>query len=220
MKNKQAERAKKKRRAQRMDEKRKQEDKIYDAFMNAAEGKNIKPYKKRDVIRAYRKLEVETGIQAIVYGITAELYVLHMVYGFGEKRLLRHAHSIYKYISVVGEDLRSNPQMAEEMRLDAEFDVYSLFDGYEPYDGKKVDKREVARVVAMTDKIITLMPMIMYPLYYEECWKSKRMNRIGIEIRDVLIDMLEKNNIGELRDCLKKECKIKVGDKGDIYHCV
>lgn len=218
MKSKQAERAKKKRRAEKLAAKREHEDKIYKAFKDASEGKPVKPCKKRDVVRAYRQLEIETNVKAIVYAIVAVLYVLHTVYGWGATKILRHARSIYRYINIVGADERSIPQMAEELQIDAGLDAYKLLDNYEPYGGQSKDKQKIAEIYAMSEKISLVLPMILYALYYNEGWKAKRMNRVGSEVRSTLIDMLETDCCETMRKHLETECRLRIDRDGNISY--
>lgn len=218
MKSKQAERAKKKRRVAKAEAKRIRENKIYSAFLTAAEGKHIKPYKRQEVLKAYRALETETTVKAIVYSVVATLYVLHTVYRWGTIKIVRQARSIYRYINVVSDEKRSIPQMAEELHIDAGLDVYSLFGKYEPYSGQSKDKQKIVEICAMVGKISDLLPMIMYSLYYDEGWKSKRMNRFGSEVRNAIIDMLENDCFEKMRKCLETECRLRVSKDGDISY--
>lgn len=108
--------------------------------------------------------------------------------------------------------------MAEELHIDAGLDVYNLFDKYEPYGGQSKDKQKIVEIYAMSEKISDSLPMIMYSLYYDEGWKSKRMNRFGSEVRNAIIDMLENDSFEKMRNCLETECRLRVSKDGDISY--
>ena len=51
----------------------------------------------------------------------------------------------------------------------------------------------------MFEKIKYILPMVIYPLYSREGWKQKRMNRLGQALKETLIDILESDEIDNIK---------------------
>lgn len=64
----------------------------------------------------------------------------------------------------------------------------------------------------MFEKIKYILPMVIYPLYSREGWKQKRMNRLGQALKKTLIDILESDEIDNIKRTMYEECGLKFYD--------
>lgn len=68
----------------------------------------------------------------------------------------------------------------------------------------------------MFEKIKYILPMVIYPLYSREGWKQKRMNRLGQALKKTLIDILESDEIDNIKRTMYEECGLKFYDDGRV----
>lgn len=218
MKNKIAERAKKKRRAQKETERRKQCDEIMEKFKAAAKKQGLRTkYSKESVWRAFNTMDRELVALSIVYCMTAVAYCLRKSCGWGQTRLVQYMQAVHKYIGVVGQQSRDIPALSEELKIDAGCDCASLFEGYEPFKGKDVGIKRLSEGQVIFQKIEYVFPMMLYTLYYDYGWKEKRMNRLCQAFKETIIDIIENDAIDNIKKTIYKECKIRICDNGTIY---
>lgn len=218
MKNKIAERAKKKRRAAKEADKQKERDEILSKFAKVAKEKGVKKYNKKNVWNSFLQMDRDLTAKAIVYSVIVVAYCLHKNYGWGTERLSQYVNGTHKYLITVGNNNRSIPKLKDELIQDAGLDWDSIFGDYTPYNEseKSEDPRHDEGKV-MAQKMTYLLPMVMYTLYFDKGWKKKRMNRIGQQIREILVEVIEHNKISQLKKTLLEECKMRFNDDGTVY---
>lgn len=121
-----------------------------------------------------------------------------------------------RYITSVGKQDRDIPALNDELRTEAGIDCTKIFEGYKPYMLKKVSLQKSSEAEAMFEKIKYILPMVIYPLYSREGWKQKRMNRLGQALRETLIDILESDEIDNIKRTMYEECGLKFYDDGTV----
>ena len=202
MKNKVAERAKKKRRALKEAERRKEQENLLKKFNEIAKkhGVNNVKYNKQTLWQTFMKVDKEMVKLSIVYSVMAVAYAVDM----------------NRYITSVGKQDRDIPALNDELRTEAGIDCTKIFEGYKPYMLKKVSLQKSSEAEAMFEKIKYILPMVIYPLYSREGWKQKRMNRLGQALKETLIDILESDEIDNIKRTMYEECGLKFYDDGTV----
>lgn len=218
MKNKVAERAKKKRRALKEAERRKEQENLLKKFNEIAKkhGVNNVKYNKQTLWQTFMKVDKEMVKLSIVYSVMAVAYCLRKTFGWGKIKIYRYAVDMNRYITSVGKQDRDIPALNDELRTEAGIDCTKIFEGYKPYMLKKVSLQKSSEAEAMFEKIKYILPMVIYPLYSREGWKQKRMNRLGQALKKTLIDILESDEIDNIKRTMYKECGLKFYDDGRV----
>lgn len=212
MKNKVAERAKKKRRALKEMERRKEQDDLAKRFneIAAKRGVNNIKYNKQVLWQALKKFDKKIIERSILYGIIAVIYCLRKTFGWGKIKIYRYVEDMNRYINSVGKQDRDIPALRDELMLEVGIDCDSIFKDYKPFMLKKVGVEKSSEAEAMFEKIKYILPMVIYPLYSREGWKQKRMNRLGQALRKTIIDILEHDEIDNIKRIMYEECNINV----------
>ena len=218
MKNKGAERAKKKSRALKEAERRKEQENLLKKFNEIAKkhGVNNVKYNKQTLWQTFMKVDKEMVKLSIVYSVMAVAYCLRKTFGWGKIKIYRYAVDMNRYITSVGKQDRDIPALNEELRTEAGIDCTKIFEDYKPYMLKKVSLQKSSEAEAMFEKIKYILPMVIYPLYSREGWKQKRMNRLGQALKKTLIDILESDEIDNIKRTMYEECGLKFYDDGTV----
>ncbi len=218
MKNKQASRAKKKRRLQKEAERKQRRDEIVEKIQKTAKKHGLKnKYKKEELWRAFNEMDKKMIVLSIVYTIISVSYCLRKIDGWGQTRIIKYIQATQKYITIVGQNNRNIPALKEELKIDAGIDCDALFKDYQPFAGQKVGYEKFAEGQVLFQKIEYIFPMVIYSLYFDSGWKQKRMNRLSDLLKDVIIGVIERNEIDTIKTKLYNECKIKFCDDGRVY---
>lgn len=153
---------------------------------------------------------------SIVYSVMAVAYCLRKTFGWGKIKIYRYAVDMNRYITSVGKQDRDIPALNDELKTEAGIDCTKIFEGYKPYMLKKVSLQKSSEAEAMFEKIKYILPMVIYPLYSREGWKQKRMNRLGQALKETLIDILESDEINNIKRTMYEECGLKFYDDGTV----
>lgn len=148
--------------------------------------------------------------------VMAVAYCLRKTFGWGKIKIYRYAVDMNRYITSVGKQDRDIPALNDELRTEAGIDCTKIFEGYKPYMLKKVSLQKSSEAEAMFEKIKYILPMVIYPLYSREGWKQKRMNRLGQALKETLIDILESDEIDNIKRTMYEECGLKFYDDGTV----
>ena len=196
MKNKVAERAKKKRRALKEAERRKEQENLLKKFNEIAKkhGVNNVKYNKQTLWQTFMKVDKEMVKLSIVYSVMAVAYCLRKTFGWGKIKIYRYAVDMNRYITSVGKQDRDIPALNEELRTEAGIDCTKIFEDYKPYMLKKVSLQKSSEAEAM----------------------FKRMNRLGQALKKTLIDILESDEIDNIKRTMYEECGLKFYDDGTV----
>ena len=112
-----------------------------------------------------------------------------------------------RYITSVGKQDRDIPALNDELKTEAGIDCTKIFEGYKPYMLKKVSLQKSSEAEAMFEKIKYIS---------REGWKQKRMNRLGQALKETLIDILESDEIDNIKRTMYEECGLKFYDDGTV----
>lgn len=162
------------------------------------------------------KVDKEMVKLSIVYSVMAVAYCLRKTFGWGKIKIYRYAVDMNRYITSVGKQDRDIPALNDELKTEAGIDCTKIFEGYKPYMLKKVSLQKSSEAEAMFEKIKYILPMVIYPLYSREGWKQKRMNRLGQALKKTLIDILESDEIDNIKRTMYEECGLKFYDDGTV----
>lgn len=218
MKNKIAERAKRKRRQEKRAAEAAFAKELTEGVKQRAKEHGIKPrrFKQADIIRIHKQVERETIFNAIRDDIIIMTYVLHKFHGWGTQRLARYIEYAQKYIGTVGNNDRNIPSMEYDLRADTGIDCKILFDGYEPCrDKPKSVETEQKKLFLTHTKYV--LPMVLYALYYDLGWRHKRMTRAADEFRHTVIAVIELDSMGDINRELFKKRNIRFDEEGKVH---
>ena len=218
MKNKIAERAKRKRRQEKRAAEAAFVKELTEGVKQRAKEHGItnKHFKQADIIRIHRQIERETIFNAIRDDIIIMTYVLHKFHGWGTQRLARYIEYAQKYIGTVGNNDRNIPSMEYDLRTDTGIDCKILFDGYEPCrDKPKSVETEQKKLFLTHTKYV--LPMVLYALYYDLGWRHKRMTRAADEFRQTVIAVIELDSMGDINRELFKKRNIRFDEEGKVH---
>lgn len=174
MKNKVAERAKKKRRALKEAERRKEQENLLKKFNEIAKkhGVNNVKYNKQTLWQTFMKVDKEMVKLSIVYSVMAVAYCLRKTFGWGKIKIYRYAVDMNRYITSVGKQDRDIPALNEELRTEAGIDCTKIFEDYKPYMLKKVSLQKSSEAEAMFEKI-----KYIYLWLYIRCIQERGGNK-------------------------------------------
>ena len=218
MKNKIAERAKRKRRQEKRAAEAAFAKELTEGVKQRAKERGItnKRFKQAEIMRIHRKIERKAIFNDIRDDIIIMTYVLHKFHGWGTQRLARYIEYAQKYIGTVGNNDRNIPSMEYDLRADTGIDCKTLFDGYEPCrDKPKSAETEQKKLFLTHTKYV--LPMVLYALYYDLGWRHKRMAQAADEFRQTVIAVIELDSMGDIRRELFKKRNIRFDEEGKAY---
>lgn len=217
MKDTQAARAKQKRRLKKEAERRKYRDEILSKVTEMAKQRGVKTaYSKEAIWKAFNGVDRKLIALSVVYSVIAVAYVLRKSFGFGRERLIQYIKDSHKYINVVGKQVRDIPNLKEELKIDAGIDCENLFNDYKPFEGQIVSHERKCEGQVMLQKMNYIYPMAIYTMYFDRGWKQKRMSRLICELKKVIIGIIERNEIENIKKILYEECNLKFYDDGRV----
>lgn len=218
MKNKIAERVKRKRRQEKRAAEAAFAKELTEGVKQRAKERGIKPqrFRQADIMRIHRQIERETIFNAVRDDIIIMTYVLHKFHGWRTRRLARYIEYAQKYIGTAGNNDRNIPSMEYDLRADTGIDCKTLFDGYEPRRDKPGSVETEQKKLFLTHTKYVL-PMVLYALYYDLGWRHKRMARAADEFRQTVIAVIEFDSMGDIRRELFKKRNIRFDGEGKVY---
>lgn len=189
MKNKVAERAKKKRRALKEAERRKEQENLLKKFNEIAKkhGVNNVKYNKQTLWQTFMKVDKEMVKLSIVYSVMAVAYCLRKTFGWGKIKIYRYAVDMNRYITSVGKQDRDIPALNDELKTEAGIDCTKIFEGYKPYMLKKVSLSKIVRSRGLClKKLMYILPMVIYSVVFKRWVETKTMEPLGISFKGKL----------------------------------
>ena len=217
MKNKIAERAKRKRRQEKQAAEQALARELSEEINQKAKANGInKRFTQKEIMRIHRQTEREMIRNSIRDDVIILAYVLHKFHGWGTVRLTRYLAYAHKYIKVVGNDMRGIPAMEYDLKADTGIECDCLFGEYEPCKGKPHTVETERKKLFLTHTKYVL-PMILYMMYYDFGWKHKRMERLANEFKQAVIAAIEFDSLEKMQAELLQKCGIRVTEDGTVY---
>lgn len=216
-KDKQAARAKAKRRAAKTKEEHQAAERLLHDVHEEQKKRGIKPTKVSgmELLRMYNKSARDATIQAIMYSVVAGMIYLHEEYGYGKKRLLRFIGRYHRIIISISANERTVEQLIEDLQYE-NIDVYEflkLVCGEICLNAPEI-RRVGLRMIY--DKIIGGIVAVLYTLYHYYGWRKKRIEKAGKHMAETLNYMFIVDGVKLMIDGLYRATGVKVELDGRI----
>lgn len=217
MKDKQAERRKRKRREAAMQAERQNAATLYAQY--EAERKRLGlpkvPVKPDELMRMYRKTERDATVQAIMYGVIAGMYHLYDYYRWGKTRQLRFTGCCQRIITTIGTDERPVRRLIEDLMYD-KIDLRNYANRVRCDPTPLVSKERVTELKLIHEKIMGALVVPVYVLHHYYNWGRKKTCRAAQAVKETLTNMLMYDRVDEYIKTLYDRTGVKADLEGRI----
>ena len=217
MKDKQAERRKRKRREAAMQAERQNAATLYAQY--EAERKRLGlpkvPVKPDELMRMYRKTERDATVQAIMYGVIAGMYHLYDCYRWGKTRQLRFTGCCQMIITTIGTDERPVRRLIEDLMYDR-IDLWDYANRVRCEPTPLVSKERVTELKLIHEKIMGALVVPVYVLHHYYNWGRKKTCRAAQAIQYALEEMLSYDCVNRYIRAIYKRTGVKADLEGRI----
>lgn len=216
-KDKQAARAKAKRRAAKTKEEHQAAERLLHDVHEEQKKRGIKPTKVSgmELLRMYNKSARDATVKAIMYGVVAGMIYLHEECGYGKERLLKFAEKCKEIITVIGTNERSVKQLIDDLAYE-NIDVYEFSKLVKNDMCQTVGKLRQSELGMIYEKIIVGVVAVLYTLYHYYGWRKKRIAKVGVHMAETLNSNFQNDNMTDMIWHLYGTTGVKVELDGQI----
>lgn len=210
------------RRKEKEDDRKKEVDRVYNDMISFAEKKGGKiTAGKEFVYRRHKELEREIMVKTILDSLTAVMYSLHTLFGFGHERLFKMSGRLKRILNAIGSGERSMDKLNDEIKMEVGIDIKNeLFAGYKPFEGNVPKKETEQMAAAVVSSGASGFIPCLYVVYFYFGFKNKRLKRLAVNAKEVFIKNVESRNMDRLRAELVIKCRLKITGDGKVKEVV
>lgn len=199
-------------------ERKNEVDRVYNSMIAFAGKKGVKlKAGKKEVFRRHKELEKEIMIKTILDSMTAVMYSLHTLFGFGHERLFKMSGGLKRILNAIASGERSMEKLNDEIKIETGLDIKNeLFAGYTPFEGKTPEKERQQMAAAVAGSAASGFIPCLYVMYFYFGFKKKRLFRLAERAREVFITNVEAGSMDEIREVLRNKCRLMISQDGRV----
>lgn len=193
-------------------------DKVYNHMLAFSEKRGVKlKVGKEQIYRRHKELEKEIMIKTILDSMTAVMYSLHTLFGFGHERLFKMGGALKRILNAIASGERSMLKLNDEIKIETGLDIKNeLFAGYTPFEGKAPEKERQQMAAAVAGSAASGFIPCLYVIYFYFGFKNIRLRRLAEGAREVFITNVEAGSMDEIREVLRNKCRLMISQDGRV----
>ena len=206
------------RRKEKEAERKNEVDRVYNSMITFAEKKGVKLKAGKELIyRRHKELEREIMVITILDSMTAVMYSLHTLFGFGHERLFKMSGGLKRILNAVASGERSMLKLNDEIKIETGLDIKNeLFAGYSPFGGNTPEKERQQMAAAVAGSAASGFIPCLYVMYFYFGFKNIRLRRLAEGAREVFITNVEAGSMDEIREVLRNKCRLMISQDGKV----
>lgn len=206
------------RRKEKEDGRKKEVDRVYNDMIAFAGKKGVKLKAGKELIyRRHKELEREIMVITILDSMTAVMYSLHTLFGFGHERLFKMSGRLKRILYAIASGERSMIKLNDEIKCETGIDVREeLFAGYSPFGGNTPEKERQQMAAAVAGSAASGFIPCLYVMYFYFGFKNIRLRRLAEGAREVFITNVEAGSMDEIREVLRNKCRLMISQDGKV----
>lgn len=229
MKDKQAERRKRKRREATMQAERQNAASLYAQY--EAERKRLGlpkvPVKPDELMRMYRQSDKQSEPHIIMYGLIAAMIYLYEKHGYEQERLLKFSGQCNHILNALACEDRTAQQLMDELKVDTDIDVYIFADKVRYSKGfiwnrkkvkfaRAIERMRKSELTLIQEKALCGLTIPLYVLQHYYDFKFEDLRKTATEMAHTMRDMIAFDSINAYIDKLYYSTGVKVELDGRI----
>lgn len=203
MSDKRAAKLKKKRKSEKMEAQRRLTDEIAAGVQERRRliGKPPIKVSKSVIYNTWKRAQNKAFSDCVTYALFASCKLLGSRYGWGHVRLQRYIKRLAELTVVISSGERSLEQLGSEILYETGVNSAEI-PGFEQSEKAAPEHKFTLEACGKS------VPLMLYPLYFDEGWKKKRLGRFFHELVSEIKHMLMFNKLAEYRDYTVKRVRM------------
>lgn len=227
MKDKTAAVRKKQRRIQKSAELQRAKRKVYDGIIEYRDERGIKTkLGLEEVYRVHKQVENELFEKSMLIAFLAVMYAMNKDFGYGRDKKLPEVVDACRWaLLTISNNERSNTQFNDELEDELGFNVMDMvWERFQPLQDEKLLTRigwkqlKAADTAGIASRIPHMIVMLVYSIYYNFRFMSKRVAKLIDLVSEYSIDILKNDKFGTYAAELQRRTDIRITKDGMIYH--